>query len=170
MLLFFLFIVVGSAAAQASAASGAGAMTVSDAMKAVGVGVLAGLVLSALIVAALKTGISPLPKPLCIAFMEAALHQPLGLAAGLTFHVLWVAFWSFFYTFLFWSDLMLIGALGFALVLWLLAMLFFFPAVEWGFFGSKVGPLAVVDAVISHSLFAVVIWALNVWAFGSRPT
>jgi len=169
VLLLFLILVVASATAEAGPASGAGSLSLPDALKAIGVGVLAGVILSGLIVATSKTGVSPLPKPLCVAFMEAALHQPLTLASGLAFHVLWVVFWSFYYVFLFWNDLTLIAAFGFALVLWLLAMLFFFPAVGWGFFGRKVGALSVVDSIVSHSLFAVVIWALNRWVFGLRP-
>ena len=169
MMLFSLALVVGSAIAQASPASGAGPMTVSDALKALGAGVLAGLVLSGLVVAAFRTGISPLPKPLCVAFMEAALHQPLALASGLASNVLWVAFWSFYYVFVFWRDLTLIGAFGFALILWLLVISFFFPAVGWGFFGRKLGPLAIVDATVSHFLFALVIWGVNLWVFGLGP-
>ena len=134
MMLFSLALVVGSAIAQASPASGAGPMTVSDALKALGAGVLAGLVLS-----------------------------------GLASNVLWVAFWSFYYVFVFWRDLTLIGAFGFALILWLLVILFFFPAVGWGFFGRKLGPLAIVDATVSHFLFALVIWGVNLWVFGLGP-
>lgn len=168
-ILFFLLLVVGQAGAQSNSASGVGTMALSDAAKALAAGLLAGLFLSGLIAAASKTGISPLPKPLCVAFMESALHRPIGFATGLAFHVAWVAFWSFFYVFLFWNSLTLIGASVFALILWLLSMLFFFPAVGWGYFGWKIGPLASVDAAVSYSLFAVVVWAINHWVFGIGP-
>jgi hypothetical protein len=126
-----------------------------------GAGVLAGLLLSGLIAAAAVTKVTLVPKPLCVAFMEAALHRPVTLAAGVAFNIVWVAFWSFFYVFLFWKGLPLAGAVGLAVTLWLLSMVFFFPAVGWGYFGMKLGARAGIDSMISYAVFAAVIWSLN---------
>lgn len=136
-------------------------MAVSDGLNALGVGLLAGFLLSGLIVAARLVKVELVPKPLCVAFMEAALHRPTSLVSGLAFNVVWVALWSFFYAFLFWNHLPLAGAIGLSVVLCLLSMLFFFPAVGWGYFGSRFGTRAIVDCVFSYFVFAIVVWALN---------
>lgn len=140
------------------------AMAIADTLRAVGAGALSGIFLSGLIAAVSKAGLSPLPKPLCVAFMECALHRPVGLTTALGFNLVWVVLWSLFYVFLFWNSLTLASAAGFAAVLWLLTQVFFFPSVGWGFFGSRIGPLASLDAAISYALFAVVMWALNLAA------
>ena len=63
-------------------------------LKALGVGIATAVLLSAVMVPALKAGISPLPKPLGLAFAETVLQRPLPLPVGLLFHIVYVTFWS----------------------------------------------------------------------------
>jgi len=43
----------------------------------------------------------------------------------------------------------------------------FFPFVGWGFLGLAVSPELIVAALVSHVLFALFLWELAHWAFGS---
>ena len=60
--------------------------------KAIGVGIATAILLSAVMVPALKLGLSPLPKPLGLAFAETILGNSLPLPIGLLFHVAYVTF------------------------------------------------------------------------------
>ena len=83
-------------------------------LKAVGVGIVTSLVLSAIMVAAFKTGVSPLPAPVSLVFAQTLLGLKLPLPVGLLFHVAWVTFWSVFYVVFFWQRLSLRRAAGLA--------------------------------------------------------
>jgi len=63
-------------------------------LKAIGVGVLTSIILSAIMVTALKTGVAPMPAPVSLAFAQTLFGTELPLPVGLPFHVAWVAFWS----------------------------------------------------------------------------
>lgn len=136
--------------------------------KAAGVGVLTAVLLSAIMVTALKTGVSPMPKPLALAFVDTVLRAEVPLPAGLLFHVAWVTAWSAIYVVLFRDRLSLARALGLALALWVVVLAVFYPFVGWGFLGLSVSPKLIVAALVSHVLFAVVLWRLTSWAFASR--
>lgn len=137
--------------------------------KAVGVGVVTALLLSAVMVPALFLGISPLPKPVGLAFAETVLGRPLPLPVGLLFHVVYVAFWSLAYVALFRDRLTFLNALALGLVLWVVAVAVFFPIVGWGFLGLAVSPALIVASLVPHVLFAVFVWGLCRWAFGPAP-
>lgn len=138
-----------------------------DLAKAVGIGVATGVILSVIMVIGLKTGISPLPKPLALAFASTLLGTELPLPVGLLFHLAWVTLWSVVYVKLFWDRLGFTRALGLGLALWALVLVAFFPYVGWGFLGLGVGPMLIVAALVSHLLFVVVLWALARWVFGT---
>jgi hypothetical protein len=111
-------------------------------------------------VPALKFGISPLPKPLGLAFAETVAGRPLPLPVGLLFHVAYVTFWSVAFVFVFRQALTLLNALILGLILWFFVLVFFFPVVGWGFFGLAVSPKLIVASLVPHVLFAVILWGL----------
>jgi hypothetical protein len=138
-----------------------------DYAKTIGIGVATAVVLSVIMVTALKTGISPMPKPLALAFANTLVNAELPLPVGLMFHVAWVTLWSVIYVVLFWDALTFKRALGLGLALWALVLVVFFPFVGWGFFGLAVSPLLIVAALMSHLVFALVLWALAHWVLGT---
>ena len=139
-----------------------------DYAKAVGVGIATAIVLSAIMVTGLKTGVSPLPKPLALAFAQTLFDAKLSLPVGLLFHVAWVTLWAVVYVVLFRDRLSFGRALGLALDLWALVLVVLFPYVGWGFLGLGQGPMLIVAALVSHLLFALVLWGLSAWVFGTH--
>lgn len=127
-------------------------------LKAIGIGIATAVLLSAVMVPAFKLGISPLPKPLGLAFAETVLGDPLPLPVGLLFHVAYVTFWSV--VALFRNSLSLRNALLLGLVLWIFVLVVFFPVVGWGFLGLAVSPKLIVASLVPHALFAVFLWGL----------
>lgn len=136
--------------------------------KAVGIGVGTAALLSAIMVPALKAGISPMPKPLALAFAETLFDTKLPLPVGLAFHVAWVTFWSVVYVVLFHDRLSFVRALALAAGLFVLVLAVFFPFVGWGFAGLAVSPMLMPAALMSHLLFAVFLWGLCRMVFGKH--
>ncbi len=135
--------------------------------KAFGVGVVNGLLLSAVMVPAFKSGLSPLPKPVGLAFAESVLGGPLPLPVGLVFHLAYVTFWSMAFVAFLRDSLTLRSALVLALALWIGALVVFFPIIGWGFLGLAVSPKLIVASFMPHLLFGVFLWGLCRFAF--RP-
>jgi hypothetical protein len=134
-------------------------------LKAIAVGVGTALLLSAVMVPALRLGISPLPKPLGLAFAETVLGRLLPLPVGLLFHVAYVTAWSVVYVALFRPALTFRMALALGLLLWLLALVIVFPIVGWGALGLAISPKLMVASLVPHVLFAVFLWGLCRIAF-----
>lgn len=134
--------------------------TSQDLMKAAGMGVINAFLLSAVMIPMIKFGISPLPKPLGLAFAETLLGRELPLPVGLMFHVAYVTFWSMVYIVLFRNRLTFPNALLLGLVLWAGVLFFFFPFVGWGFLGLAVGPKLIVASALPHFLFALFLWGM----------
>lgn len=145
-------------------------LTSGEWLKAIAIGIATAILLSAVMVPALKLGISPLPKPLGLAFAETVLGGPLPLPIGLLFHVAYVTFWSVAFVVLFRDRLSLRNALLLGLVLWVLALVVFFPVVGWGFLGLAVSPKLLVASLVLHVLFAVFLWGLCRFAFKPQGT
>ena len=135
-------------------------LTPTELLKAIGIGIGTALLLSAVMVPALRFGISPLSKPLGLAFAETVLGRSLPLPVGLLFHVAYVTAWSVVYVALFRHALTLVNALLLGLVLWLLVLFVFFPIVGWGVLGLAVSPKLIVASLVPHLLFAVFLWVL----------
>ncbi len=142
-------------------------LTLNEWLKAVGVGIVTAILLSAVMVPALKFGISPLPKPLGLAFAETLLGRTLPLPIGLLFHVVYVTFWSAAYVALLRNHLSLRNALLLALMLWILVLIVFFPFVGWGLLGLTIGPKLIVASLVPHVLYGVFLWGLCRFVF--RP-
>lgn len=134
-----------------------------DLTKAALVGIGTAVILSAIMVPLFKAGLSPLPKPLGLAFAQKLLG-PVPLPVGLLFHLLYVTAWSVIFVVLF-QQLSLRNAFLLALGLWGLVLILFFPLVGWGLLGLGIGPQLILASLLSHVLFAFVLWALCRWAF-----
>lgn len=139
-----------------------------DWLKAVVIGLVNGLLLSAVMVPLFKAGISPFPKPVGLAFAETLLGPGLPLPVGLAFHLAYVTFWCVAFVAVLRHRLTLVNALLLALALWVVAVAVFFPVVGWGFLGLGVGPKLPVAALLPHALFGVFLWGLCRIAF--RPS
>ncbi len=131
----------------------------SELAKAGGVGVVTALLLTAVMVPALKFGLSPMPKPLGLAFAETVLGRALPLPVGLLFHIAYVAFWSIAFVSLYRDGLSLTKALILGGLLWIAVLLVFFPVVGWGFLGLAISPKLIVASLVQHGLFAVFLWS-----------
>lgn len=143
------------------------ALTRRDLGIAVGIGLGTALLLSLVMVPAARAGLSPLPKPLGLAFAETLLGGAVPLWVGVGFHVAWVTFWSVVYVALFRDQLTFLNALTVALGLWALVQVVFFPVVGWGFFGLQEGPRLMVASLVPHALFALLVWLLSRWALAA---
>jgi len=144
-------------------------LSTAELLKAVGIGVANALLLSAIMVPALRLGISPLPKPLALAFAETVLGRSLPLPVGLMFHIVYVAFWSVAYVALFRERLTFLNALLLALALWIVVLAVFFPVAGWGILGLAVSPKLIVASLVPHLLFALFLWGLCRGVFGAAP-
>lgn len=128
--------------------------------KTIAVGIAVAVLTGAIMFMGLKTGISPLPKPLGLAFAETLLGTQLPLPVGLLFHVVWVTLFSAVYVVLFRDDLTFMRAFWLAFALWILVLVFFFPFVGWGLLGLAISPTLIVGSAVPHLLFAIFLWGL----------
>lgn len=131
-----------------------------ESVKALIIGIITALILSAIMVPAFKFGIAPMPKPPGLAFAEMLVGRQLPLAVGLLFHVGYLLFWSLVYVVLFKDDLSFLNALLLSLFLWVVILVGFFPLLGWGFLGLAIGPKMIPGSLVPHILFAVVLWGL----------
>lgn len=143
-------------------------LTSGEWLKAAGIGILTAILLSTVMVPALKLGVSPLPKPLGLAFAETLLGRPLPLPVGLVFHVAYVTFWAVAFVLVFRHDLSFRNALMLGFGLWVLVLVVFFPIVGWGLLGLAISPMLIVASLIPHLLFATFLWGLCRMAFKPR--
>jgi len=135
--------------------------------KTIAVGLGVAVLTAAIMAAGLKSGVSPLPKPLGLAFAERLIGATLPLPVGLLFHTAWVTFFTAVYVALFRDALTFMRAFWLAAALWVLVLVFFFPVVGWGFLGLAVTPKLIIAAAVPHLLFAIFLWGLSRLAFGA---
>lgn len=128
--------------------------------KALGLGIANGVALSVIMIAMKQMGVSPLPKPLGLAFAEMLTGRTLPLPVGLLFHLAYVTVWSMAFVVLFRNSLSLRNALLLALVLWIGVLVVFFPIVGWGVFGLAIGPMLIPGSFMPHLLFGLFLWGL----------
>jgi len=140
-------------------------LTSPDMFKAIGVGIVTAILLSAVMVPMAKFGISPFPKPPSLAFAETVLGRSLPLPVGLLFHIAYVTFWSVAYVVLFRDNLRLSRAMILALFLWVIVLVVFFPLIGWGVLGLGISPKLIVAALIPHVLFGLFLGKLCQFAF-----
>lgn len=137
-------------------------------VKAIAIGIAVAVLTGVIMFAGMRTGISPLPRPLALAFAETLMGRSLPLPVGLLFHVAWVTLFSVVYVVLFRDALTFMRAIWLAIVLWALVLVFFFPLVGWGFLGVAETPMLIGAAAVSHLLFAIFLWGLCRLAFTRR--
>ena len=82
-----------------------------EALKALGIGVVTALLLTAIMVPAFKFGVAPMPKPPSLALAQLLIGPDVPMPVGLLFHVAYVTFWSIAYVVLFWDRLTIRNAL-----------------------------------------------------------
>lgn len=129
--------------------------------RALGVGVLNAVLLSAVMVPVNLAGVSPMPEPPSLAFAQTLLGTALPLPVGLLFHVAYVTLWSVLFIAAAYPDLAFTRALALGLVLWLAALVIFFPVIGWGVLGLDVSPTLIVASLVPHLLFGVFLWGLG---------
>lgn len=140
-------------------------LTRQDYIRAIGIGIGVSILTAAFMAITIRTGASPLPKSLGLAFAETVLRRPLPLPVGLLFHAVWVTASSVIYVGLFREALTFGRALLLGFLLWVLVLLLFFPIVGWGFLGLAVSPKLIIGAALPHLLFATLLWGGCYWAF-----
>lgn len=142
-------------------------------LKAFGVGIATGLLLSAVMVPLFKLGVSPFPKPVGLAFAETLAGRSLPLPVGLVFHLAYVSFWSMAFVVFLRDTLTLRNALILAIALWIGVLVVFFPIVGWGLLGLAVSPTLIGASLVPHLLFGLFLWGFCRLAFrrsGEAPT
>lgn len=144
------------------------ALTSGEWLKSAGIGILTASLLSAVMVPALKLGVSPLPKPLGLAFTETLLGRPLPLPVGLLFHFAYVTLGAVAFVLVFRHDLSFRNALMLGLELWVLVLVVFFPVVGWGLLGLAISSQLIIASLIPHLLLAIFLWGLCTMAFKPR--
>lgn len=141
-------------------------LTLAEWGKAAGLGLLNGIALAILLVFSLKTGISPLPKPLALAFVDTLFGHKMPLPVGVVFHLAYVTFWTMVYAAWAHPRFSFGKALALGLALWVFLLVVFLPVVGWGFLGLAITPKLIVVFLITHLLFAGFAWALcRGWGF-----
>lgn len=128
--------------------------------KAIGIGIAVSVLTAIVMVALLKAGISPFPKPPSLAFAETLLGRTLPMPVGLLFHTAYVTFWSVVFVRYF-PRKTLLTALGLAAVLWGVILVVFFPLVGWGLAGLAIGPQLIPASALPHLLFGLLLWGLD---------
>lgn len=126
--------------------------------KVIGASVAVALLISAAIVPMFMLHVSPLPKPVGLAFAEWLLGRAVPLPVGLLFHVVYVSFWAYVYFIFIAKPNSLLRAFLLAFVLYLAALFVFFPLIGWGVAGLAATPKAPLAVLIPHALFALFIW------------
>lgn len=127
--------------------------------KGIVAGVATGLALSIVMVPLIKLGVSPLPRPVGLAFAEWLFGRMLPMPVGLLFHLAYVTGWSTLYVLAARNYLQFFPILAFGLVLWLIAIFIFLPLIGWGIAAMSVAGVKGIPAtLIPHLLFSVFFW------------
>ncbi|MDE2343239.1 MAG: hypothetical protein KGL63_07580 [Betaproteobacteria bacterium] len=137
--------------------------------KAIAVGLLNGIALAVILIATLKSGVSPMPAPLGLLFADTLFGRHLPVPVGVAFHLAYVTFWSVVFIVFFRPRLAFSSALLLAAGLWIFALLVFVPFVGWGFFGMAFGPRIAIGLLVNHVLFALFLWGLSKAFFRHEP-
>jgi hypothetical protein len=128
--------------------------------RAIGIGIGVSVLTAIVMVALLKAGVSPFPKPPSLAFAETLLGRTLPMPVGLLFHTAYVTFWSVVFVRYF-PRKNLLTALGLAAALWVLILVLFFPVVGWGIAGLAISPKLIPASALPHLLFGLLLWGLD---------
>jgi len=136
--------------------------------RGVALGLANSVLISLVMVPLFLSGVPPMPQPPSLAFAQVVLGAGVPMAVGQLFHLAYGTFWSAVWVALDYPRLRPSSAAVLAAVLWLIALLVFFPINGWGFLGLEVSAKVFVAALGPHILFAVFLWGLGKLFFGSR--
>lgn len=136
--------------------------------RGIGLGVVNGILLSLIMVPAFLAGIPPMPEPPSLAFARALFGPGVPMPVGLLFHLVYVTFWSAVWVAWDYPRLRFATAAGLAAVLWIVALVVFFPINGWGLLGLAVSPKLIPAALVPHVLFALFLWGLGRLFFRTR--
>jgi hypothetical protein len=131
-------------------------------------GVVNGILLSLIMVPAFLAGLPPMPRPPSLAFAEVLLGEGLPMPVGLLFHLAYVTAWSVVWVAFDYPRLRFTTALGLGLILWIVALVVFFPINGWGLLGLGVSPKLIPAALVPHALFILFLWGLGRLFFRDR--
>lgn len=131
-------------------------------------GIANGVLLSLIMVPAFLAGLPPMPQPPSLAFAEALFGEGLPMPVGLLFHLAYVTFWSVVWVALDHPRLRFTTALALGLILWIVALVVFFPINGWGLLGLGVSPKLIPAALVPHALFILFLWGLGRLFFRDR--
>jgi hypothetical protein len=135
-------------------------------MRLIAAGILAGLIATAVlsIVIVLKAALGIVPELSMIATLSEAsarvLGTPRNLVVGWIEHLLiGTVLWGtvFGLTNPLWRQRHVIRGIIFAVLAWLLMMVFLLPLAGLGVFGTALGPVAVLTALILHLVYGLVL-------------
>ncbi len=136
-----------------------------------GSGILATLVMTAVMFIGRGTGLSPMPQPIPVALAVRVLGyappMPLLLTVGLTAHLLYggaagAILWRLA------RRVTLVLGLGWGLILWVLMGLLALPFLGWGLFGSALTPKIAVATLLLHLVYGGTLGALGQFLPGTR--
>ena len=142
-------------------------------LKSAVVGAVGSLVMAAIMIPLIQSGIAPFNLPPSAAALKALgiPAQPLGMVVHLGYGV----FWSVVLVALFREQTNLTKGLGLAGVLWLFMMLVHSPMIGWGVFGTadmpdqpeilQLGstPKYIISTFLLHVIYGAIIGTLNPW-------
>ena len=128
-------------------------------------GLLGTLLMSAVMLVGMGTGLSPIPEPIPLAIAKELLGrmaQPILMLFAIITHFGYGAFWgAVLYT---WTntDGTIWHGLGWGVMLWLIMVLIVLPLLGWGIFGSAITPKIAVATLVLHLIYGSTLgWGLN---------
>lgn len=128
-----------------------------------GWGAVATVVMSALMIAGVATGISPMPKPIPVALVARTLGNglpmPALIALGALAHLAYGAAAGAVLSGLV-RRVTVVRALGYAALLWALMNLVWLPYLGWGVFGTAITAKIAVATLLLHVVYGLTLGLL----------
>lgn len=125
-------------------------------LKAFGIGVLDAVIITAIMLPLVLSGILGIEQPFAVSFVRAIFGDGAPLPLGLAFHLVYVIFWSTIFV-LYLTRRPWHNAFALAGVLWLVQAVIFYPVVGWGFLGLSVPVSTALIPLIPHILLAIIL-------------
>lgn len=127
-----------------------------------GWGAVATLVMSAVMIAGVASGVSPMPKPIPVALVGhtiGPLPMPAAMALGLIAHLSYGAIAGAVLAGLF-NRVTVWTGLGYGVLLWVLMGLIWLPYLGWGLFGTANEPRIAVATLLLHLVYGATLGLL----------
>lgn len=125
-----------------------------------GWGLLATLAMTAVMLAGLLSGVSPIPRPIPIAlaaWVLGAVPQPVLAVTGMVAHFGYGGVAGAVFAAVLGRRTGLLTGLGFGVLLWLGMGLIFLPLLGWGLFGTAVTPRVALATLVLHLIYGAVL-------------